>query len=145
MAQETVLWNREVWEKIGPLEAHWRVILDYEYWHRMIAHGYEFRLIPAFLGCFRSYPECKTNALAEVCEAEQRQLRERYLGCALASGEAFNRTNLWLKNRLVKAVPPALLHNPLIAGAVLTMIDRAAHAFRNTTMARAHRDGWVLE
>jgi glycosyltransferase involved in cell wall biosynthesis len=145
MAQETVLWNREVWEKIGPLEPHWRVILDYEYWHRMIANGYEFSLIPAFLGCFRSYPECKTNALADVGEREQQQLRERYLGCALNSWDAFNRTNLWLKNRLVKALPRAVFHSPATAGAVLKIIDRAAHLFRNTPVARVHRNGWVLK
>jgi len=145
VAQETVFWNREVWDKIGPLEPPWRVILDYEYWHRMIANGYEFSLIPAFLGCFRSYPECKTNALADVGEREQQQLRERYLGCALNSWDAFNRTNLWLKNRLVKALPRAVFHTPATAGAVLKIIDRAAHLFRNTPVARVHRNGWVLK
>jgi glycosyltransferase involved in cell wall biosynthesis len=122
VAQETVFWNREVSEHVGPLENHWRVVLDYEYWHRIMAHGYHFILLPYFMGAFRLYPQCKTMALADVCLREHEELFKRYLGRAISVNDAWNETDLGYQVRLIRKIPSKLFHLPFLAGPLLKSI-----------------------
>jgi glycosyltransferase involved in cell wall biosynthesis len=80
IAQETVYWRREVWEKAGPLDESFGYALDYEYWHRLLSLGYEFHLLPYYLGCIRLHPESKGATLAKVRDADLNRIYKRYLG-----------------------------------------------------------------
>jgi hypothetical protein len=79
VAQETCYWRRSVYERIGPLDPSFRFALDYDYWQRMLAAGYRFRLIHRFLGGFRLHGESKTSTLDDVRRNELGIIYRRYL------------------------------------------------------------------
>ena len=79
VAQETCYWRRAVYERIGPLNPDFHFALDYEYWQRMLAAGFRFRLIYRFLGGFRHHGESKTSTLADVRQRELGAIYRRYL------------------------------------------------------------------
>jgi glycosyltransferase involved in cell wall biosynthesis len=80
VGQETVYWRRGVWDAIGPLDVAYRYALDFEYWHRALAAGFEFELLPVFLGAFRLHDESKGALLDDVREEEMRRVYRYYLG-----------------------------------------------------------------
>ena len=80
LAQETVFWNREVWEKVGPLGAKWQYALDFDLWQKFMAAGYQFHLIPFFLGCFRVHPQHKGITMVDVRTQELAEIYKTYLG-----------------------------------------------------------------
>jgi hypothetical protein len=90
IAQETVYWRREVFEQVGLLDESLRFVMDYDYWQRILAAGYEFRLLPFYLGGFRRQPESKTATLESVYQAELDALFQRY-GVAENEKEAVRR------------------------------------------------------
>jgi glycosyltransferase involved in cell wall biosynthesis len=95
IAQETVYWRREVFEKVGLLDENLRFVMDYDYWQRILAAGYEFRLIPFYLGGFRRHAESKTATLETLYQAELDALFRRY-GVADNEREAVRRLGrLW--------------------------------------------------
>ncbi|MBZ5627428.1 MAG: glycosyltransferase [Acidobacteriia bacterium] len=141
IAQETVLWNREVWEKVGPLEEHWRVILDYEYWQRLMAHGYEFTLLPYFLGQFRSYAQGKTSAMADAMQRECETLYARYVGREMTVWDAFEQSNLWIKYRLLRGVPRRMFHSALVSRAVLRWVEIVSGVMQDTQAVRTRKRG----
>ena len=78
VAQETVFWRRRVWEHIGPLDEGFAYAFDYEYWQRMLANGYEFVLLPYFLGCFRHHEASKGATMNHVRNSELKEVYQRY-------------------------------------------------------------------
>jgi glycosyltransferase involved in cell wall biosynthesis len=78
IAQETTYWRREVYQKLGPLDESYRFALDYEYWQRMLAAGYTFTLLPAFLGGFRQHEASKTSTLRQTYSAELSRVYQQY-------------------------------------------------------------------
>ena len=78
VAQETTYWRREVWEELGPLDESYRFALDYEYWQRMLAAGYTFKLLPGFLGGFRHHEASKTATLRQTYSAELSRVYQQY-------------------------------------------------------------------
>jgi glycosyltransferase involved in cell wall biosynthesis len=78
--QETCYWRRSVYERIGPLDETFRFAMDFDYWQRMLKAGYEFRLIPRFLGKFRVHGEAKTSTLRDVMEQEVSRIYAMHLG-----------------------------------------------------------------
>ncbi len=80
IAQETVYWRREVWENAGPLDESFGYALDYEYWHRLLSLGYEFHLLPYYLGCIRLHGESKGATLSQVRDADLQRIYKQYLG-----------------------------------------------------------------
>jgi glycosyltransferase involved in cell wall biosynthesis len=88
VAQETTFWRRQVYEKIGPLDAGFHFALDYEYWQRMLANGYRFTFLPHFLAGFRKHPEAKTAKQKDVMARELPIIFQRYLGHPYSEKEA---------------------------------------------------------
>jgi glycosyltransferase involved in cell wall biosynthesis len=78
VGQETTYWRRDVWEQIGPVDETLRFAMDYEYWQRMLAAGYHFKLIPHYLGAFREHAEGKTSAWKEVRLQELAIIYQQY-------------------------------------------------------------------
>lgn len=82
--QETTYWRREVYEKIGALKTSHRYAMDYQYWQRMLEAGYEFTLIPQYLGGFRIHETSKGETLKDVRILELNSIYQEF---AIASNE----------------------------------------------------------
>lgn len=78
VAQETVYWRREVYERLGPLDESLHYALDYDYWLRMLDAGYELRLLPFYLGAFREHGASKSATQLDVYRRDLRHLYSRY-------------------------------------------------------------------
>lgn len=78
ITQETTFWRRGVWAAIGELDESYDFAMDYEYWQRMLAHGYEFRFVPRYFGGFREYPEAKTSSMGQVRARDLARIYQRY-------------------------------------------------------------------
>ena len=85
--QETVYWRREVWDKLGPLNTDFHFAMDYEYWQRMLRSGYNFELLPYFLGAFRLHPDSKTVAQGDVRQRDLDIIHQQYLGKTIGPAE----------------------------------------------------------
>jgi glycosyltransferase involved in cell wall biosynthesis len=78
VAQETVYWRREVLERLGPLDESFHYALDYDYWLRMLAAGYELTPLPAYLGAFREHPSSKTASRLDLYHLEMHGIYRHY-------------------------------------------------------------------
>ena len=88
VAQETVYWRREVYEKLGGLDESYHFAMDYEYWQRMLEAGYRFTQVPQFWGAQRRHPETKTATLPDVFASDLKRIFVRYLGRPLDASQA---------------------------------------------------------
>jgi len=81
--QETMIWRRSLWEKVGGIDPSFRFALDWDLLLRFVDAGATFVRLPRFLGAFRVHEEQKSLAWAQsVGKPEVRKLRERHLGFA---------------------------------------------------------------
>ncbi len=78
VAQETVYWRRTVLEELGPLDESFGYALDYDYWLRMLAAGYELTPLPHYLGAFREHPGSKTTNRLDLYHREMHRIYRRY-------------------------------------------------------------------
>jgi glycosyltransferase involved in cell wall biosynthesis len=117
LAQETVFWNREVWEKAGPLGAKWRYALDFDLWQKFMAAGYEFYLIPFFLGCFRVHPQHKGITMDDVRTQELGEIYKTYLGREVSEPVLDREIQLSKRMRLIRLLARTrVFHRPWLAG-----------------------------
>lgn len=132
LGQETVYWRRSVRDTVGPLDVSYRYALDFEYWHRMLAAGFDFELLPHFLGAFRHHDESKGARLDDVREAEMQRIYREYLGQEASFLEMHRRLGpAWRLRRLGYRVlrDTPLFTHPYLAGAVTSIFS--AHARRD--------------
>ena len=120
LAQETVFWNREVWEKAGPLGEEWRYLLDYDLWNKFMAAGYTFHLLPYFLGAFRVHPASKGSTMEAVRQAELRRIYQTYLGRDVSEQELVAETRYGKRMRLIyRLAKLRLFHWPRLANRLI--------------------------
>jgi len=126
VAQETTYWRREVWEKCGALDASYRFTMDYEYWQRLLAAGYRFTFIPAYLGAFRLHEDSKTSTLDDVHKAELARLYQHY-GIAADEASAIEKLGKWwaLRYQFSKDVShhPRLMQRPRLVYWLLKLLE----------------------
>src|SRR5258705_2419597 len=70
IAQESTFWRRSLWEAVGGLDESYRFALDFDLWQRILRAGFEFDLLPKFLGVFRMHPDSKGSRWAAIREQE---------------------------------------------------------------------------
>ncbi len=78
IAQETTYWHRSLWEDVGVLDTDFNFALDYDYWQRSIHAGYEFTLIPEYIGAIRVHSDAKSSTLQDVWDKELQRIYQRY-------------------------------------------------------------------
>ena len=78
VAQETVYWRRQAWQAIGDLDEDLHYALDYDYWLRMHAEGFDITWIPSYLGAFREHPSSKTSQRQDVYQRDIQTIYRRY-------------------------------------------------------------------
>jgi glycosyltransferase involved in cell wall biosynthesis len=116
LAQETVFWNREVWEKAGPLGVKWRYALDFDLWQKFMAAGYQFHLIPFFLGCFRVHPQHKGITMNDVRTQELEEIYKTYLGREVSERVLDREIQYSKRMRLIKRLARTrVFHQPWLA------------------------------
>ena len=104
LAQETVYLSRRVYQRIGGLDEARNFALDYEYWLRMVANGFRFTVLPAYLGGMRDHPGTKRATLDVERRRDLRILAARY-------GLGTNEEDAWLRGGTDHAVRLALLED----------------------------------
>lgn len=78
IGQETTYWRRSLWETIGVLDTNFNFALDYDYWQRSIHSGYEFTLIPEYIGALRVHNQAKSSTIQDVWDEELQRIYQRY-------------------------------------------------------------------
>jgi glycosyltransferase involved in cell wall biosynthesis len=73
--QETLFWRRDVWNRLGGLNADFQFAMDWDLLLRMRRIGVRFARVPYYLGAFRVHPDQKTLALSETGNSEIERLR----------------------------------------------------------------------
>lgn len=73
--QETLFWRRDVWNRLGGLDADFQFAMDWDLLLRMRRIGARFARVPFYLGAFRVHPEQKTLALSDTGTREIEKLR----------------------------------------------------------------------
>jgi glycosyltransferase involved in cell wall biosynthesis len=126
LAQETVYWRREVWEALGELDESLYFCMDYDYWQRMVAVGYRFRLLPHYLGAFRQHESSKSLTQERIHKRELALLYPRY-GVGADESEALAALGTWwsLRYDLTKDLchQAWFAEHPRVALAVLRLIE----------------------
>ncbi len=80
LTQSSTFWRRAVIEEAGLFDEDMRRSMDYEYWLRVVAHGFELTWTDRVLSRFRIHPGSITGEPAGELPAEEDEMRERYLG-----------------------------------------------------------------
>lgn len=78
IGQETTYWHRSLWNEIGKLDDSFDFAIDYEYWQRSIQAGYEFTLIPQYIGAFRVHNNAKSSTLYDLRDSELERIYQHY-------------------------------------------------------------------
>jgi len=129
IAQETVFWSREVWEKAGPLGANWRYALDFDLWQKFMAAGYTFHLLPYFMGAFRIHPESKGSTMEHIRQEELREIYKTYLGRDIYERILLDETRYVERTRLMARLARLkLFHCPPLAGFLLDPVYKTRAA-----------------
>jgi glycosyltransferase involved in cell wall biosynthesis len=77
LAQECSFWRRELYERVGGIDAGKFFIMDYDLFFRMWRAG-RFRKTREFLGCLRIHEEAKNTRHRDVWQRELAEARVRY-------------------------------------------------------------------
>jgi glycosyltransferase involved in cell wall biosynthesis len=76
--QPSVFFHRSVYEKLGPLDGKLRYALDYEYWLRALAAGYEFHYVPQIFSKYRYHATSHSTKGFDTFLDEWKAASERY-------------------------------------------------------------------
>lgn len=94
--------RRELWEKVGGLDAQLRVCMDTDLWCKLRARGYWFKKLPEYLWGFRIHDGSTTRSTKRSAEELASQRREVEMVLARYGVRDSRFRNLWLRfNRLV--------------------------------------------
>lgn len=141
LAQETVYFHRRVYEQLGGLDESMGFALDYEYWLRMIAHGYRFTSLPAFLGGCRDHPRTKRATAVDIRDRDIARLLERHhLGrneeeALMRAGPDSGIRMAMLEDLCHSAVA----RHPRLALAAMRLLERPAWARTAASLYRGYR------
>lgn len=99
VAQETVYWRRKVYDVAGPLDEEYTYTMDYEYWQRILASGFEFTLIPEFMGVIRIHGSAKGSTMEDVRLMELRKVYKKYLNTDKDTENIKRELNIFWRSR----------------------------------------------
>ena len=77
--QQAAFWRRALWEQIGPLDASYHWVFDWDWFVRASQHT-SFHYIPHFLGNYRVHAKAKTRSTDIRRREEQARLTRIYGG-----------------------------------------------------------------
>ena len=80
ISQPASLIRREVWERVGGLDTHYDMALDYDLWWRIYRQFSELLYLPEFVACTRHHDETKTSNFRSRNYREAMQLLTKHYG-----------------------------------------------------------------
>jgi glycosyltransferase involved in cell wall biosynthesis len=79
--QETLVWRRSIWDRVGGVDASFRFAMDWDLLLRFMDAGARFVCLNRFMGAFRIHEQQKTSsAIHDLGMREMTRLRERSFG-----------------------------------------------------------------
>ena len=82
--QQGALISRDLWHKLGGMDASLRIAGDFDFWIRAAASGARFRFLPGTVAAFRVRPGQLSGRVTQAKDEEEAVLRR----CGLAVGRA---------------------------------------------------------
>lgn len=61
LPQPSVFWRRTIYDTLGGVNPHYQYAMDYDYWLRIMDHGFRLHIIPDVLSHFRIHRQSKTG------------------------------------------------------------------------------------
>ncbi len=104
LAQESVFWNRRIWNRVGGIDRSFRFAMDWDLFLRFKSAYGKFKRIGKFIGAFRIHDAQKTSSqIADIGAREMDLLRKRELGRVPESTE-ISKKLVWLywRNYLIE-------------------------------------------
>lgn len=140
IAQETVYWRREVWNRVGPLDIGLQYAVDYDYWQRMLIADYRFNLMAHYLGAFRLHDASKGATQHDVERREVEAIHRRYLHKGTDEAVRDQGPDWPIQRALLKDLcHTRLFDSALIAGLVVRALSRPALAAPMCAAYRLYR------
>lgn len=90
LPQPSTFWRRELYERVGGLDARWNLAMDADLWIRFAEHA-EPHHVPRRWSRMRYYPEQKNLRLRDDSNKEDALIRSRYLPEQTAWSRRFKR------------------------------------------------------
>ncbi|MCK4374134.1 MAG: glycosyltransferase [Candidatus Brocadiae bacterium] len=84
--QPSTFWRREVADQVGPFSTDLHLLMDYEYWLRMVAAGHSVTWMDAWLSGYRLHRHSKTRSYDDEFWRESEMVRARHMAM-LTAGE----------------------------------------------------------
>lgn len=79
--QETIVWRRSIWDRVGGVDASFRFAMDWDLLLRFADAGARFVCLNRFMGAFRIHEQQKTSSVMhDLGMREMSTLRERSFG-----------------------------------------------------------------
>jgi glycosyltransferase involved in cell wall biosynthesis len=78
--QQGTLFTRELWRRVGGIDAKLHCMLDHDLWYRFMQAGARFRQIGIPVGAFRRHSESKGGSWHDTYARERKLMAERYQG-----------------------------------------------------------------
>lgn len=100
--QPSTFWRKSAWEKVQGLNPTRQCAMDCDLWFQFLKAGCKFHHIPQVLSAMRRYAEQKNQRLRDVSDAEDRDIREKFLGRAITPQEQKYKRLLWKPLRIWK-------------------------------------------
>lgn len=102
LPQPSTFWRRSAWEKVEGLNPERNCAMDCDLWFQFIKAGCKFYHLPRVLSAMRRYPEQKNQRLREVSDAEDRAIREEFLGRRISPVERRLKKYFWKAVRILQ-------------------------------------------
>jgi len=78
--QPSSFWTKKLWDKVGPLEARWSYVFDWDWYIRAQKVGGSFSTTPRYLSAYRLHPHHKSGTGGEKRQGEIREIYEKHTG-----------------------------------------------------------------
>lgn len=100
--QPSTFWRRSAWQKTNGLNPTRQCAMDCDLWFQFVKAGCHFAHIPQTLSAMRRYAEQKNQRLRVLSDAEDKAIREAFLGRKISPLERLYKRLLWKPVRILK-------------------------------------------
>ena len=100
--QPSTFWRRRAWEKVDGLNPARQCAMDCDLWLQFVRAGCHFAHMSYTVSAMRRYAEQKNQRLRKLSDAEDRAIREAFLGRSISLVERLWKRLFWKPVRFLK-------------------------------------------